>query len=205
MHPNSLLTFQKYCLGEFLVADAGQPNVSHRRGIFEPNDRVLELAPKGVPSAYVQALPSAIVSSIDLWVTDLRARRRGDKTIIQHDDYTLGCGPEEFDVVLAGNVLEHVWMPWRWIRELARVLRPGGRVILVSPVTWQVHQVRCFRGRRQDGWRVLPDGMRALFDEAGLETLVAALEQLDIGNEAAQRAQIIHGDPIDVIGIGRKP
>lgn len=188
MHRNSLLTFEK-----------------HAAQYFEAGDRVLELAPKGVPSAYIRALPSTLVPSIDLWVTDLRARRRGSQVIVQHDDNTLGCGPEEFDVVLAGNVLEHVWMPWRWIRELARVLKPGGRVILVSPATWQVHQVRCFRGRRQDGWRVLPDGIRALFEEASLETLVAALEQLDKGNEAARQSQILEGDPIDVIGIGRKP
>jgi hypothetical protein len=68
-----------------------------------------------------------------------------------------------------------------------------------------VHQVRCFRGRRQDGWRVLPDGMRALFEEAGLDTVVAALEQLDLGNEAARKAQLLEGDPYDCIGIGRKP
>lgn len=183
MHQNSLLAFTK-----------------HAPPFFAAGDRVLELAPKGVPSAYIQAVPV----TVDLWTTDLRGRRRGNQTIVQHDDNTLGCGPEEFDVVLAGNVLEHVWQPWRWIRELARVLRPAGRVILISPATWQVHRVRCFRGRRHDCWRVMPDGIRALFEEAGLETLVAELEQLHHGDPAAQRAQIIHGDPIDVVGIGKK-
>ena len=50
------------------------------------------------------------------------------------------CGPFElpfpdasFDVVFATEVIEHVLDPQRWLRELLRVLRPGGRLQLSTP------------------------------------------------------------------------
>jgi 2-polyprenyl-3-methyl-5-hydroxy-6-metoxy-1,4-benzoquinol methylase len=38
-----------------------------------------------------------------------------------------------FDVVVSMDVIEHVPNPEPWVRELARVLRPGGSVFLTTP------------------------------------------------------------------------
>lgn len=46
----------------------------------------------------------------------------------------------EFDVVLCTEVLEHVPEPIRVIRELARVLKPGGKCILSAPLGSWLHQ-----------------------------------------------------------------
>jgi SAM-dependent methyltransferase len=47
---------------------------------------------------------------------------------------------ESFDVVLCTEVLEHVPEPIDAIRELSRVLRPGGRLLLTAPQRSGSHQ-----------------------------------------------------------------
>lgn len=67
-----------------------------------------------------------------------------------------------FDVVMTGSTMEHVTAIWRWIPELVRVLRPGGFLAIHTHWQWKEHRYPL------DCWRVLPDGMRFLFDETGL-------------------------------------
>jgi SAM-dependent methyltransferase len=45
-----------------------------------------------------------------------------------------------FDSVLSTQVLEHVPDPGRMIAEIARVLKPGGRLLLSAPQTWRLHE-----------------------------------------------------------------
>lgn len=70
-----------------------------------------------------------------------------------------------FDVVVSSQVLEHVPKPWEWIKEITRVVRPGGLVYLCSPNTMPYHAYPV------DCWRVWPDGMRALMQDAGLSVV----------------------------------
>jgi 2-polyprenyl-3-methyl-5-hydroxy-6-metoxy-1,4-benzoquinol methylase len=39
----------------------------------------------------------------------------------------------EFDTVVCGDVLEHLVDPWSTLREISKVLAPGGRVIISLP------------------------------------------------------------------------
>lgn len=75
--------------------------------------------------------------------------------------------PNTFDVVVSGQCLEHVPMPWRWIRSVSRIVKPGGLIYVTAPNTWAFHEYPV------DCWRVWPDGLRALFDEASIATLEA--------------------------------
>ena len=71
----------------------------------------------------------------------------------------------EFDVVISGQCIEHVPMPWRWMKEIARIVRPEGSVCIIGPHSWEYHQAPL------DCWRVWPDGLRACMEDAGLAVL----------------------------------
>ena len=45
-----------------------------------------------------------------------------------------------FDVVLCTEVLEHVPEPIEAIREISRILRPGGKLLLTAPLGSGIHQ-----------------------------------------------------------------
>jgi SAM-dependent methyltransferase len=55
------------------------------------------------------------------------------------------------DVVLAGEIIEHVVDTEGFLREIGRVLRPGGAVVLSTPnILWWKHRVALLAGRYPD-------------------------------------------------------
>lgn len=59
------------------------------------------------------------------------------------------------------------------MRELVRVTKAGGHVITINPVSWPFHEAP------YDCWRAYPDGMRALYEDVGLEVVMSAFESLE--------------------------
>ncbi len=86
-----------------------------------------------------------------------------------------------YDVVVSLNTMEHVPKPWAWIKEVARICKPGGLVFLCVPNTIPYHAFPV------DCWRVWPDGMRGLMEEGGLEVVS------------------VETSSNDTIGVGRVP
>ncbi len=64
-----------------------------------------------------------------------------------------------FDVVLCTQVLEHCDDPAQAVRELRRVLAPGGRVLAST------HGVQVYHPSPQDLWRWTHEGLRRLFEQ----------------------------------------
>jgi SAM-dependent methyltransferase len=67
--------------------------------------------------------------------------------------------------VLSTQTLEHVEQPQRAVAEMARVLRPGGHLILSAPQTWRVHE------QPYDFFRYTRFGLRHLLTSSGLDVL----------------------------------
>ncbi len=59
---------------------------------------------------------------------------------LRGDLESLPLAAATFDAALSVVVLEHTREPMKVLREIARVLRPGGRLFLVVPQEWEVHQ-----------------------------------------------------------------
>lgn len=73
-----------------------------------------------------------------------------------------------FDTVLSTQVLEHVPEPLEYLREAARVLRPGGKLLISVPMQWRQHE------EPFDFWRFTRYGLEDLLAKSGLE--VVAME-----------------------------
>jgi SAM-dependent methyltransferase len=70
-----------------------------------------------------------------------------------------------FDAALMTQVLEHIAEPQAALRELRRVLRPGGRLLLTAPLVWEEHEAP------HDFYRYTRFGLEHLAREAGFEQI----------------------------------
>lgn len=73
---------------------------------------------------------------------------------------------DTFDAALNVVTLEHVKEPARVIEELYRVLRPGGRLLIIVPHEWEQHQTP------HDYFRYTRYGMQYLLERAGFGSIV---------------------------------
>jgi SAM-dependent methyltransferase len=57
-----------------------------------------------------------------------------------YDGINIPFENEKFDLVFCTQVLEHVNDPFSLIREMYRVLKPNGKLIISLPFSWQEHE-----------------------------------------------------------------
>jgi SAM-dependent methyltransferase len=86
------------------------------------------------------------------------------------DGAALPFADASFDCVLSEAVLEHVRDPWGYVRELARVLKPGGRVRL------DVAFLQPYHGYPDHYFNMTRSGLELILDQAGF-----VAEYLDVG------------------------
>lgn len=82
--------------------------------------------------------------------------------IVSDDPYSFPFDDGEFDIVISGSTMEHVQAIWSWIPELARMVRFGGMLAIITHTHWRYHP------HPVDCWRIMPDGARFLFDLTGV-------------------------------------
>lgn len=72
------------------------------------------------------------------WGQGVHGREHVDHDVDLNQDLPLPSG--RFDTVLLADVLEHIRAPERLIGEISRVLAPGGKLLMMVPFFYQVHE-----------------------------------------------------------------
>lgn len=151
MHTNARLLFEKYALP-----------------LFKPGMKVLEIGPDSFPSTYQR-----LTEDLSLEWHTLDMYDSPSLTYPKSSEYSFVIPDGTYDVVLSGQVIEHVKKPWRWMPELARITKEGGLVITINPVSWIYHEAPV------DCWRIYPEGMKALYEDSSLTVLFSQWESLE--------------------------
>lgn len=123
-----------------------------------PGARVLDAG--AGESQYARFFAAQRYCGVDLAVGD--AAWNYSRLDVLADLSALPFSAGSFHAALNVVTLEHVREPGRVLREIARVLAPGGRLLLVVPQDWEVHQ------SPHDYFRYTRHGTKYLLESAGL-------------------------------------
>lgn len=154
MHANSDLLFKKYC-----------------KKYFNEGLKVLEIGPD-TKSPFGLKEKLGFINNWDL--LDIT-----DKPYLTYPNqplYNYTIENEAYDLIFSNMVMEHVIKVWDWLRELERILKDNGVIIILSPISEEHHgEIDC--------WRIYPDGMRALVNDftEKLEIELCIFESLEMG------------------------
>jgi SAM-dependent methyltransferase len=85
--------------------------------------------------------------------------------VLDDDSIWNNVADKEFDVLVTGQTLEHVKRPWLFMKEAARIIRPGGLICAIAPYQWGYHE------HPIDCWRMYPEAMKAIMEDAGLQIM----------------------------------
>src|SRR3989344_4006100 len=102
---------------------------------------------------------------------------------IKSEIYNIQVENKSFDYILCMEVLEHLRYPHLAFKEFHRILRPGGKLFLVCPLSWQQHQ------KPHDYFRYTYFALKMLGEEYGFELQEVNKE----GGKFTTLMQIING------------
>lgn len=131
------------------VPDGTVPERFEERRAFllahvQRGDRVLDAGCGDGAFARALADHGAAVVGVDVSHEAIRRARRARSGLdlrVVPEGVALPFAQDAFDVVWAGEVLEHVVDPVAWLSDVRRVLRWGGRLVLTTPYHGRVSTV----------------------------------------------------------------
>ena len=140
-----------------------------RKGLFE---EIKDLLPElngtlldiGCGSKPYQQYCSNINKYIGLEL-DTKNNRVQKKADYYYDGINFPFNDKEFDSILCNQVLEHVFNPEKFLSEINRVLKNGGKFVISVPFVWDEHE------QPYDFARYSSFGLKHLFEKHGFEII----------------------------------
>lgn len=84
---------------------------------------------------------------------------------VQWDGTNIPFAENEFDCMLATEVLEHCFEPIETLKEMHRVLKPNGNLFFTVPFIWPLHEVP------YDAYRYTPYSLKLILEKAGFSNI----------------------------------
>ncbi|WP_277185535.1 class I SAM-dependent methyltransferase [Caballeronia sp. BR00000012568055] len=145
---------------------------SSRSRLFEENQRFANMIPAGAmvldagagDAPYKSLVSHAVYESADFEKVD----KPYAKSTYVCDLADIPVEANRYDFVLFNQVMEHLPEPKAVLKELFRVLKPGGKIIYTAPLFYEEHE------QPYDFYRYTQFAIKYLFTEAGF-----TLERLD--------------------------
>jgi len=94
---------------------------------------------------------------------DVPHNRESNKADFFYDGKTFPFQDNEFDGAISSEVLEHVFEPEMFFKELNRIIKPNGLLLLTTPFMWEEHE------KPHDFGRYSSFGLKAIFEKKGFE------------------------------------
>lgn len=94
---------------------------------------------------------------------DTPVNRMSKRADYYYDGDSFPFPDQRFDGVICNQVLEHVFTPDRFLAEIKRVLKPGGKLLLTIPFVWDEHE------QPWDYARYSSFGLKSLLEKSGFE------------------------------------
>ena len=132
--------------------------------------RVLEAGcGEGYGAARLAAAGARTVVGVDLNLPTLVHLRATYPSVspVRANLVLLPCADAAVDIVVSAQTIEHLWDQDRFVRECARVLRPGGRLAMSTPNRVTFPPGNVFHSRELDA-REIVDLVRPHLDIVGL-------------------------------------
>ncbi len=115
--------------------------VAQQASLIPENNSVLDVGAGSCPyREYFSHCDYRTQDFTSLSPEQLRGRCGYDKIDYVCDATNIPVSDANFDVILCTEVLEHVPEPIKVINEFARILKPGGKVLLTAPLGSGIHQ-----------------------------------------------------------------
>jgi 2-polyprenyl-3-methyl-5-hydroxy-6-metoxy-1,4-benzoquinol methylase len=183
---------------------AGQERVGlFRRYVGGPGRRVLDLGCRDGALTRAYAEGNEIVGVDADREALAEAEKLGIETRWADLDEPLPFGAASFDVVVAGELLEHLRDPRRVVADVRHVLRPGGTFVASVPNAYRLkNRLRFLLGRKPEDD---PTHLQ-MFSPAEVRSLLAGFDDAQL-HYIAGRLVSLHGPLFanDIVFSGRKP